>query len=48
MYCGGVPVNGPFLLACRVLNRKFLCADFGRKMGFVIKGVDQLLGKDCV
>lgn len=50
MRCGGVPFNGPLLpvLQGSKVIRKFLYADFGRKMGFVIKGVDWLLGKDCV
>lgn len=46
----GVPVNGPLLpvLQASKVVRKFLYADFCRKMGFVIKGVDQLLRKDSV
>lgn len=43
IHCGGVPFNGPLLL---VLIRKLLYADLGRKIGFVINGVDLIsLGK---
>lgn len=45
--CGGV-VKGPLLslLLHGGVSRTSLYVDFGRKMGFVIKGMDQLLEKD--
>lgn len=48
LHCGGVAARGPLLpvLQCIGVIRNFLYVDFGRKMGFVIKGMDQLLEKD--
>lgn len=43
VHCGGVLLP---VLQRTVVIRNFLHADFGRKMGFAVKGVDQLLEKD--
>lgn len=48
VHCGGGVVKGPLLslLLHGGVSRTSLYVDFGRKMGFVIKGMDQLLEKD--